>query len=70
MRKMATTKSNIILDDIGTQQIITSDNCTNSNNVTLATSRAMTISAATRQIQQLFLFDELRLVPPLLTSQY
>ena len=68
MRKMATSKSNIILDDIGTQQIITSDNCTNSNKVTLATTRAMTISAATRQIHQLFLFDELRLVPPLLTS--
>ena len=70
MREMATTNSNIILDDIGTWQIITSDNCTNSNQVTLASTRAMTISAATQQIQQLFLFDELRLVPPLITSLY
>ena len=31
---MATTKSNSNLDDIGTQQIITSDKCTNSNKVT------------------------------------
>ena len=31
---MTTTKSNIILDDIGTQQIITSVICTNSNKVT------------------------------------
>ena len=29
----------------------------------------MTIPAETQQIQQLFLFDELRLVPPLLTCQ-